>query len=168
MLKLVKLEFQYYPQLIEMMDEWTAVDRDTLPWAIQKCDYHNYEEYVNILEIKENDGKYVPDTTLFCLDTERNILVGAVNIRHCLSEYLLRCGGHIGDGIRPGERGKGLGTQLVALALQECKKLGISKVLMCCNKNNIASARTIIKNNGILENEVMVDSVEIQRYWIEM
>lgn len=77
-------------------------------------------------------------------------------------------GGHIGDGIRPSERNKGLGTQMIALALQECQKLGIKKVLMCCDKENIASARTIIKNGGILENEVLDNGVWIQRYWIEL
>ncbi len=57
---------------------------------------------------------------------------------------------------------------MIALALQECQKLGIKKVLMCCDKENIASARTIIKNGGILENEVLDNGVWIQRYWIEL
>ena len=57
---------------------------------------------------------------------------------------------------------------MIALALQECQKLGIKKVLMCCNKENIASARSIIKNGGILENEVLDNGVWIQRYWIEL
>ena len=57
---------------------------------------------------------------------------------------------------------------MIALALQECQKLGIKKVLMCCDKENIASARSIIKNGGILENEVLDNGVWIQRYWIEL
>lgn len=57
----------------------------------------------------------------------------------------------MGDGIRPGERGKGYGARMIALALEECRKLGINEVLMCCDKVNIASARTIIKNGGVLE-----------------
>lgn len=57
---------------------------------------------------------------------------------------------------------------MIALVLQECQKLGIKKVLMCCDKENIASARTIIKNGGILENEVLDNGVWIQRYWIEL
>ena len=88
-------------------------------------------------------------------DDERNIMVGAVNIRHKLNEYLLQYGGHIGDGIRPGERGKGYATRMISLALEECKKLGIRKVLMVCDKENIGSAKSILKNGGVLENEVM-------------
>lgn len=39
---------------------------------------------------------------------------------------------------------------------------------MVCDKENIASAKSIIKNGGVLENEVMVDGVAEQRYWITL
>ena len=47
-----------------------------IPWSIRKCDYHEIGNYVNSLEVKEAHGKYVPDSTFFCLDIERNIFVG--------------------------------------------------------------------------------------------
>ena len=94
--------------------------------------------------------------------------MGAVNIRHKLNEELLYTGGHIGDGIRPSERRKGYATAMIALALEECRKLGIDKVLMCCNKDNIGSAKSIINNGGVLENEVEEDGHWEQRYWIEL
>ena len=56
---------------------------------------------------------------------------------------------------------------MISLALIECDKLGIKKVLMCCNKDNVSSAKTIIKNGGVLENEILEDEVLVQRYWIE-
>ena len=168
MLKLVKLEPKYQNQLNEMMDEWTAANEKIIPWSIRKCDYHNFETYLDALAEKEESGEKVPDSTFFCLDTQRNIFVGAVNIRHYLNEKLLLGGGHIGDGIRPSERGKGYGTKMIALALEECKKIGIDRILMCCDKDNPASAKTIIKNQGVLENEVMDDGNLVQRYWIEI
>lgn len=168
MLKLVKFGKEYTIQLNEMMDEWTAANEKIIPWSIRKCDYHDVSRYIESLEVKEPHGKYVPDSTFFCLDTERNIFVGAVNIRHYLNDKLIFSDGHIGDGIRPKERGKGLGTKMVALALDECRKLGIRDVLMCCDKSNIASARTIEKNGGILENEVLDDGVPVLRYWIKL
>lgn len=167
MLKLVKMEEKYIPQLQEMMDEWTNADENIIPWSIRKCDYHDINNYISSLEIKEPDGKYVPDSTFFCLDTDRDIFIGAVNIRHYLNDKLILSGGHIGDGIRPSERGKGYGTKMVALAIEECEKLGIKDILMCCDKSNIASARTIIKNGGILENEIVDDGTLLQRYWIK-
>lgn len=167
MLKLVKLTEEYRPQLNDMMNEWTASGEKIIPWAIRKCDYHDFPAYLASLEIRESDGIHIPDSTFFCLDTDRNIFVGAVNIRHFLNERLLFSGGHIGDGIRPGERGKGYGTKMVALALEECDRLGIREVLMCCNRDNIASARTIVRNGGVLENEVTDGGTVIQRYWIK-
>lgn len=56
---------------------------------------------------------------------------------------------------------------MIGLALKEAKKLGIHRVLMCCDKQNIGSAKSIMNNGGVLENEVVVDGVTEQRYWIE-
>ena len=169
MLKLVKLEEKYKNQLFDMMDEWYSTGEKIVPYAIRKNDYHNFEGYLEKLEVKENDQGLVPDSTYFCLDTERNIFVGAVNIRHYLNESLLLNGGHIGDGVRPSERRKGIATKMIGLALEECRKLGIEKVLMVCNKENIGSAKSIQNNGGILENEIEVEDREImQRYWIEL
>ena len=109
----------------------------------------------------------MPDSTYFALDKDRDTIVGAVNIRHRLNERLLLNGGHIGDGIRPSERRKGYATKMIALALEKCRELNIRKVLMVCDKDNIASAKSIIKNGGVLENEIVVDGVTEQRYWID-
>jgi len=171
--KLIKLTKEYYPQLSEMLDEW-KMDQELnhtnrSPWTIFRNDYHDFDYYLENLEVNEpKDGK-VPDSVFFLLDIERNILLGAVNIRHYLNDYLLKYGGHIGDGIRPSERRKGYATEMVRLALSECKKLGMEKVLMVCDKTNIGSAQTIIKNGGVLENEIIDDDGNIQqRYWIEI
>ena len=171
--RLIKLTKEYYTQLAEMIDEW-KLDHETnhgnrSPWAIFKNDYHDFDYYLDNLEISEpKDGK-VPDSVFFLLDIERNILLGAVNIRHYLSDYLLQYGGHIGDGIRPSERRKGYATEMIRLALIECKKLGIDRVLMVCDKTNIGSAKSIIKNGGVLENEFSDEDGKInQRYWIDL
>ena len=172
-LKLVKLTPVYKEQLFDMMEEWTQDIREhhtnTSPWMIFRNDFHDFDYYLENLEVKEEtpEGR-VPDTTLFCLDEERNIFVGAVNIRHYLNEGLLATGGHIGDGIRPTERRKGCATAMIALALEECRKLGIPRVLMCCDRDNIGSAKSIQRNGGVLENEVEEDGVPVQRYWIDL
>ncbi len=168
MLKLIKLDEQYKPQLTDMMDEWTATGETIIPYAIRKCDYHDFPSYLASLEVTQPADGLVPDSTYFCLDTERSIFVGAVNIRHYLSEGLLLSGGHIGDGIRPSERGKGLGTRMIALALDKCRELGIGRVLMCCDSDNFASARTIEKNGGVLENVVVGGGAPVKRYWITL
>ncbi len=85
-----------------------------------------------------------------------------------MNETLLLIGGHIGDGVRPSERRKGIATKMISLALDECRKLGIQKVLMVYDKDNIGSAKSIRNNGGVLENEIIVDGVVEQRYWIEL
>lgn len=167
-LKLVKLSSRYRELLYEMMEEWCSAGENIVPYAIVKSDYHMFDTYLENLEIREPVDGLVPDSTFFCLDTDQNRFVGAVNIRHTLNEFLLLHGGHIGDGVRPSERRKGIATQIIALALEECRKLGLEKVLMVCDKDNIASAKSIRNNGGILENEIVTDGLVEQRYWITL
>lgn len=167
-LKLVKLSDEYRPQLFDMMDEWSATGESIVPYAIRKCDYHDWDSYIDSLEIRDGNESVVPDSTFFCLEEERNIFVGAVNIRHYLNETLLKCGGHIGDGIRPSERRKGYATAMIGLALAKCRSLGIERALMVCDKDNVGSAKSIINNGGVLENELEENGVIHQRYWIDV
>lgn len=172
-LKLIKISKEYQRQLGDMIDEWKhdieVNHSNRSPYSIFKNDYHDFDNYVANLEHKVETPTRVPDSVFFLLDTERNILIGAVNIRHYLNEGLLQSGGHIGDGIRPSERRKGYATKMIGLALEECKKLGIKRVLMTCDKDNIGSAKSIINNGGVLENEfVNEDGVLEQRYWIDL
>lgn len=172
-LELVRLSHAYKEQLVDMMTEWTAYMQanhvSDSPWAIFHIDFHDFDNYLENLEIKaETPEGRVPDTTLFCLDRDRGIFVGAVNIRHYLNADLLATGGHIGDGVRPSERRKGYATAMIALALAECRRFGIDRVLMCCEKGNIGSVKSILRNGGVLENEVEEDGEIVQRYWISL
>ena len=171
-IQLVKLTNEYKEQLFEMLTEWKddiiVNHTNKSPSKIWINDFHDFDNYLKNLNKEEAEDGFVPDTTLFCLDKDRNIFVGAVNIRHYLNDELLKMGGHIGDGIRPSERRKGYATAMIALALEECKKLGINKVLMCCDKKNIGSMKSIIYNGGVLENEVEENGHIRQRYWIEL
>lgn len=167
-LSLVKLSEEYKRHLNEMMEEWYATGENIIPYVIRRNDYKDFEYYMDNLEVKEGTENLVPDSTFFSLDEDRDIFVGAVNIRHYLNEALLRDGGHIGDGVRPSERRKGIATKMIGLVLDECRKLGIDRVLMVCDKDNIGSAKSIMNNGGVLENEITDGEVIEQRYWIEL
>lgn len=167
-LRLVKLEPKYRRHLNEMMEEWYAAGEHIVPYAIRRLDYRDFDNYIENLEVKDDTKGLVPDFTFFCLDEDADQFVGAVNIRHYLNESLLLNGGHVGDGVRPSQRRRGIATKMIGLALEECRKLGIGRVLMVCDKENIGSAKTIQRNGGVLENEVEVNGVTEQRYWIEL
>ena len=114
---------------------------------------------------------YVPATTLWLVDGGK--VIGRVNIRHALTDHLLQYGGHIGYTIRPSEQGKGYGKLQLALALDYCRdSLGLKRVLVTCNDDNIRSARTIEANGGVLENKVenfeFGRKVLTRRYWIDL
>lgn len=169
MLTLVRLSEKYRRRLNDMMDEWTLSNEVIIPYSIRRVDYRDFDTYLQGFEDEQKGlPGFVPATTFFAFDTERNIFVGAVNIRHRLNEALLLNGGHIGDGVRPSERQKGYATKMIALALEECRKLKIESALMVCDKQNIGSAKSILKNGGILENEIEVDGIIEQRYWISL
>lgn len=165
-IKLVRLTSQYKKQLFDIMDEWASAGEKIMPTAIAINDYHDFDYYMNHLCREKEINGIVPETTFFCLDLDRDIFVGAVTVRHYLTERLLNSG-LIGDGIRPSERRKGYGSAMIGLALLEAKKLGLDKVLMCCDKRNIASAKSIMNNGGVLENEVEINGIIKQRYWID-
>jgi predicted acetyltransferase len=136
--------------------------------------YDNYDEWLLKLE-KDLDIPNIPEgrvpaNTYFLIRTSDNIIIGMINIRHKLNDFLLNEGGHIGYSIRPTERNKGYGTLMLKLGLEKCRELKLNKVLISCDKTNIGSARVIQNNNGILENEAYSKtfSAVIQRYWINL
>ena len=99
--------------------------------------------------------------------TLRGRIIGTTQIRHTLNDQLRHDGGNIGYGVRPSERRQGYATQILALALDECRELGMDKVLITCLKDNIGSAKTILKNGGVLDSEFVDERGDVaQRYWI--
>jgi predicted acetyltransferase len=136
--------------------------------------YSNYNEWLlkieRYLDLPNIPEGRVPANTYFFLRISDNKIIGMINIRHKLNEFLYNEGGHIGYSIRPTERQKGYATAMLKLGLERCRELNLKKVLITCNKENIASAKVIQNNNGILENEVYSEtfSETIQRYWINL
>jgi len=114
------------------------------------------------------DGGLVPATLFMAIRESDNQVIGLIQIRHMLNEKLLRAGGNIGYSLVSDERIGNYSTEMFRLCLQECKKLGLKRVLATCNKWNVGSARTIMANGGRLENEIMHNGELIQRYWINI
>lgn len=89
-------------------------------------------------------------------------VIGFLALRHSLNDLLLEQGGHIGYSVRPGVRRRGHASRALALALERCTELGLERVLLTCDVSNVASARTIEGNGGVLE-DVRQGK---RRYWI--
>lgn len=169
-LMLIEPTVELESEFLEMIEDWRISSEKRVPFVLD-LDTSSFQEMVDQLhrysqgeDIPEN---FVPHTTYWLINQDRRIL-GVVNIRHRLNERLLKIGGHIGYGIRPSERRKGYATAILRLALEKAKMLKLDKVLVTCSKDNIGSAKTIIKNGGILESEELMNGNTVQRYWIQL
>jgi predicted acetyltransferase len=128
--------------------------------------------YLEVLAERERGENlppdHVPSTFLFAFCGSR--IVGRATIRHELNEWLSRVAGHIGYVVVPEFRRQGYATAILRLALQIAHgKLGISRVLVTCDDDNIGSIKTIEKNGGVLENVVCGPDLlkPKRRYWID-
>ncbi len=110
----------------------------------------------------------VPSSTYLAVREKDNYIVGMIDIRHYLNEYLTQVGGNIGYGVRKSERNKGYAKQMLKLALEKCKELKIKKVLITCDEDNIASEKVILSANAKLEDIRNVDGENKKRFWIDL
>jgi predicted acetyltransferase len=111
----------------------------------------------------------VPRFTYFYADEESKRIIGMLNIRLRLNDFFFKEGGHIGYSIRPSERRKGYGTMMLGGALDFLQRLGIDRVLITCDKNNLSSAALAKSQGGILEDEHYSETFgfTLKRYWID-
>lgn len=133
-------------------------------------DVETYGEWLDFRDREERKG-WVPSSTWLAVRQSDGRVVGIVNCRSALTEFLLQYGGHIGYCVRPTERRKGYAKEMLRLALEKYREAGEAKVLVTCDKGNLGSERTILANGGMLENEVedevgLGEAGIIQRYWI--
>lgn len=165
MITLVRPGEKYLKSYTEAFDEYTAAGVSTYgmsdPRAMDILKKHeNYRLGRNLKPDR------VPSDCYWLVDTEKEYFIGEIHIRHRLNEALTLRGGHIGYVIRCGEWGKGYGTQMLKLALEKAKAMGLEKVLITCDEKNIASAKVMEKNECVYADTVTCDDgSRTKRYW---
>lgn len=151
--------------------EWEDSGEKIVPMASARAEI-SFDDFLKRMRERETDEireKGLVPATLYFLVDEKNKICGALDIRHELNEYLEKFGGHIGYGIAPSERKKGYGKIQLKLGLEKAKKIGLKKVLITCDDNNIGSAKTIEACGGIY-NDTLADAEanRIKRYFVEV
>ena len=172
-LMLVRPSEQYAEQVICYKEEMEK-SGDSFDGCAGLEDVHSFGEWIDFetrLKAKYK-GEYVPSEIFLAVRQRDDRVVGMIDFRH-LSGFLFQFGGNIGYSVRPSERRKGYASEMLRLILPICRAFGESSVLLTCDKNNVASQRTIIKNGGVLEKEIadtvgLSESGIILRYWISV
>lgn len=136
-------------------------------------DQMDYREWLKNTRRNNNPATvredWVVATTYFAVRKCDNRIIGMIDVRHSLdNEFLQEFGGHIGYAVRPSERNKGYGTQMLKMALEYAKSLNITKIMLGCYKANIASIKTISKCGGILTESKFHDGKPVNVYWIDI
>lgn len=143
-----------------------------------RCDFRTYVWDIKRLGEKSEHG-YV-DIVHWLI--ERGEYIGQASVRPDLATpYLITYGGHIGYSIRPSRRGQGYGKLILKLALEKSRRVGLDRVLITCDADNLASKRIIENNGGQFETAMKMDAhtrrmegregvaeLDKLRYWIDL
>lgn len=136
--------------------------------GLYRC--NDFDEWLEVVLSIEKDKlrDNVHASTFLSVRKSDNRIIGTIQLRHSLTDELEKHGGHIGYGIRPTERKKGYGKQQLLLALEIAKDMKIPKVMITCDRYNIASSHTAMSCGGILTDENFHKGKEQEIYWINL
>ena len=167
---LIEPSEKFETEFLNMLDEYRQAGEDS--------DNNNFadQDFVAYIDKLHNQSKgsdlpsgLVPVTT-FWLVKDNQIILGESRLRHDLTPALEEFGGHIGYNIRPSQRRKGYGTLILALSLEKARMLGIRRVRVTCDTENIGSVRIIENNGGILSGYGISprSGKQTSQYWIAL
>jgi predicted acetyltransferase len=154
-----------------LVAEFTASGEPLVPFPLS-FPHDNFEAFLAGLAGCERGigipADFVPHSTYWLVEGDE--VVGVSNLRHRLTDRLRTEGGHIGYGIRPSARGRGLGREILRLTLAEAARRGIGRVLLTCARANAPSAAVIAANGGRLDSEEYIEArgEVVQRWWVEL
>ena len=168
---LVKPNLSYADEIIKYKEE-SLKESPLINGSAGLNRFSSIEDWLEELKKRSSEATVpeglVPSSTYLGIREKDNYIVGMIDIRHYLNEYLTQIGGNIGYSVRKTERNKGYVKQMLKLALEKCKELKIKKVLITCDEDNIASEKVILSANAKLEDIRNIDGENKKRFWIEL
>ena len=127
--------------------------------------YDDFDAWLEHIDsIRNND---IQTSTFFSKRLSDGKLIGCIKFHHTLNDEI-KNGGHIAYEIRPSERRKGYATKQLKLILNFAKQSGMKEVIVACDKDNVASAKTAMSCGGILVKEFTEDGIVKQHYHFEL
>ncbi len=176
MITLIKPSKEYALDVFKYKDEMNAAGNTGMDGCGGLDRFSDFDEWLKFLESLTDRNKidplsgFVEGSHYLLVDDVRKKVLGMVNLRHYLNDFLFRVGGHIGYSVRPDERGRGYAKLQLKLALEKIAEQGVRDVLITCTCDNEASARTIEACGGVLENVIHSPEYgcDIKRYRIHI
>ncbi len=157
-------------EYLEMIEEYQRQGETISFHVLAQESFPDYLEKVTNLARNVNIPDGLVAMTSYWLTLHGKVIIGESRLRHYLNPELKIEGGHIGYAIRPSMRRRGYGALILDLTLDKARNMGLQRVLVTCDTDNIGSARIIEKNGGILESYTISpeSGKQISRYWIEI
>lgn len=169
--QLVVPDTRFHASFLESNREWAAATQDGA--GIHEGDdvespagFARFVAEIVASETTPRRPGLVRDTYRWIVEGDEYL--GAISFRHELTEYLENFGGHIGYGVRPSARRRGLASWALAGTLDMARERGYDRILVTCRDDNVASARTIEKSGGVLEDKRAAGETLMRRYWIAL
>lgn len=165
-MNLIEPNIHYETSYLDYIEELGDEERYPFPLDFDHADFVKMLKRISeFAEGKNLPQGFVPSSTLWLVEDDQ--LIGVTNLRHYLNEKTTYCGGHIGIGIRPSFRDKGLGKYLMKLSIQALLNKGVTAIHIHCHKRNKASAKCITDNGGVFHSEVSVNEDIVQRFLVK-
>ncbi|MFK4086171.1 GNAT family N-acetyltransferase [Kribbella sp. NPDC020789] len=172
MVELVVPDVALQKSWLESLDEWGSVAQDGSGYHPDQHEVRSAEGFAAWVKyLRERSDPSTPMEPGFVHAThwwivEDGEYLGAIALRHSLTDKLLEAGGHIGYGVRPSARGRGLAAWALGEVVKRARELGLERVMVSCDAANVASAKTIERNGGVLEDIRETWLGTARRYWI--
>lgn len=173
-IRLLHPTMEYEAALLQFCEEIrNAHDADAFAGCGNLRRTTNIQEWLDDLALREHaetcPANRVPSTTFLAVCGCDHKVVGIITLRYPGNDLsAIRTGGHIGYSVRPSERRKGYATEMLRLILEECQRRKMSRILLTCYRDNIASERTILAGGGVFEDELEDDGEILKRYRITL
>ena len=169
MIKLERPIKEYEAEALAFKKEFIDNGEQTINGSELLDQMDSYDEWLK--SVSDNTSpetvnpSWVVTDTYFAFD-EKNRLVGIIDLRHNLNDFL-KDFGNSGYSVRPSERRKGYATEMLRLIIERAAEIGLGKLQLSVERTNEPSVKTILKNGGKYERSFTFQGEEADVYMIE-